>query len=108
MYDSEGANKLEDLLQKVQEFLDTAVFKFNDNLDESYASYEILDHVYQPSEILKKTDIYLYKLQFYRYRKGYIDTFLVELENIKFNKKCEKCQQLKKDTLEVLNSVLNL
>lgn len=58
--DDESVNKLEDLLQKVQEFLDTAMFKFNDSLDKKYESYKLLvDYVYQSSQILEKVDPFL-------------------------------------------------
>ncbi len=103
--DNQNINKLEDLFQKIQEFFDNAKFKFNDQLDEKYESYKLLvDYVYQPSQILEKVDPSFYKSQFNEYKKAYIETFLIELESIKFNKRCERCQELKNDMLKILNT----
>ncbi len=102
--DNQNINKLEDLFQKIQEFFDNAKFKFNDGLDEKFKSYEILEYTYQPSQILEKVDPLIYKSQFNEYKKAYIITFMVELKNIKFNKNCKRCQELKNDMLKILNT----
>ena len=102
--DNQNINKLEDLFQKIQEFFDNSRCKFNDQLDEKFTSYEILGYTYTPSQILEKVDPLIYKSRFDEYKKAYIITFMVELENIKFNKRCVRCQELKNDMLKILNN----